>query len=98
MVTMMRHGFWGYTSLGIAGTLGLLILNFFVQPLPLSLTSVLRLAVFFPTIVSPIGFAAGYWGFRKNKDAYARWGMVSNAALFLFSQLYWVLGILLWGP
>ncbi|MZP28922.1 hypothetical protein GTO91_04260 [Heliobacterium undosum] len=94
----MRTRIWGYISVGIAGMLGLLIVNFFLQPLPLSLTSPLRLAVFFPIILSPIGLAAGYAGYRKGKDAYSRWGMFSNGLLLLFTQVYWVFGALLFGP
>ncbi|WP_041313085.1 hypothetical protein [Heliomicrobium modesticaldum] len=94
----LKKGFLGYTSVGVATLLGLLILNFFIQPVSLSLTSFLRWAVFFPMILGPIGFVVGYLGYRNSKDKYAKWGMISNAALFLFSHFYWAVGTLLFGP
>ena len=92
------YSIFGIVSLSIAVALSVLILNHFLQIVPLQKTKFQGLAVLLPIVISPIGIITGIIGLRKARDRMSLLGVVVNLLLFSFPMFYWVVGTLIWGP
>jgi hypothetical protein len=87
----------GKFSISIAVILTLVIINEFVQVLPTHETKLQGALILLPSFIAPIGVVLGLIPLRKNKDIFAKWGVILNIILFLFPFLYMILGTLIGG-
>lgn len=87
----------GKISIGIAIILVLLISNEFTQALPTHETKLQGVLILSSLFIAPIGVVLGLIPLKKNKDNFAKWGVILNIILFLFPLLYMIIGTMLFG-
>jgi ABC-type polysaccharide/polyol phosphate export permease len=90
-----KSSFLGVLSILFPIVLGLLILNFFTDIIPLE--KIQGLPVLMPLFVCPIGAVIGFLGYKRSRDTLSLVGIIANVVLFLFPVFYHILGTLIMG-
>lgn len=85
----------GVLSILFPIVLGLLIVNFFTDIIPLE--KIQGLPVLMPLFVCPIGAVIGFLGYKRSRDTLSLVGIIANVVLFLFPVFYHILGTLIMG-
>lgn len=86
----------GIVSLGIALIIFLPILYWFFNTNAYGKLEGLPLIIL--PFLSPIGLGFGVLSIKVSSNKFGKWGIISNAILFLFPFLYYYLGTLIFGP
>lgn len=90
-----KSSFLGVLSILFPIVLGLLILNFFTDIIPLE--KIQGLPVLMPLFLYPFGAVIGFLGYKRNRDTLSLVGIIANVVLFLFPIFYHILGTLIMG-
>lgn len=93
--TLSKKTPYGAISIGIASTLFLFVLNFFIQIV--DTPKMQGLPVLISPVVSLAGFTFGFIGFNKNKNIVTLLGIICNTILFIFPFAYWFIATILYG-
>lgn len=88
---------YGLISVMIASLLLLLLINNFVEIIPLQRKLLQGGAVLLPIFISPIGGLIGYIGLRESNDKISYIGLISNIVLSAVPFLYMIFGTLIFG-
>lgn len=89
-------GIFGIISLTIAVIIFSLILNWFFKITPFN--KLQGIPILIAPFTSTLGFILGIISYKKSPNIFSKWGMVSNAILFVLPFLYWTIGTLVFGP
>lgn len=90
-----KSNFLGVLSIFFPIVLGLLILNFFTNIIPLD--KLQGLPVLMPLFLCPFGAVIGLLGYKRNRDTLSLVGIIANIILFLFPVFHHILGTILMG-
>ncbi len=94
-----KFSLFGLTSVGIAILLLILLVNNFIEIIPLQKKIIQGTAVLLPIFISPVGGLFGYIGLTLTEynDRISYIGLVSNIALAAFTPLYMFFGTFIFG-
>lgn len=85
-----KNNLYGAISIGIALTLSILVLNFFLQIV--KTPKLQGMPILISPLLSLAGFIFGFVGFRRNRKLLSLIGMVLSIILFVFPFAFWTIG------
>lgn len=86
----------GKISIGVSIILVFLIINVFMEIIPLK--KIEGFPLIMPLFISPVGILLGMIPLCKHKDKFALVGVITNIFLWLFPLAYFIIGTLVFGP